>query len=365
MRPTRPAATFAALALGAGLLVACTDDEGTGTGDCAAATARFSWATPSPADDERFDLNGPGWIGGDSTYSVQLPDDRTLWLFSDSFIGEVSRSGRPAPGMAMVHNALVAESDSGRLSTRTAEGPESFFADPSEDSYYWVQDGVVDGDELVVFLSLTKKVGEQGFAWDHNAMARVSLPDLKVTEIIDPGSAGNDRVAWGAGVMSTPTHTYIYGIEDLEQTKHLHLARVPAGNSITDRSRWEYRTADGWSPDVAQSARLTDGVANELSVSPYRDGYLMISSDTSAPFSPKINAWTSCSPEGPWEDRQTIYETPESGVGRHFTYNAHGHPEISEDGQLLISYNVNTFDFDELTRDPTLYRPRFITLDLE
>ena len=363
MRATRTAAVLGSLVLGSALLLGCTDDGDGRSDGCEAVDADFDFASPSREDDERFELDGPGWVGGDSTYSVELPDGRTLWLFSDSFIGTVTSSGTPEPGMAMVHNALVAESDSGRLSTRTAEGPESFFANPSEDSYYWVQDAAVEGDELVVFLSLTRTVGEQGFAWDHNAIARVSLPDLEVTEIIDPGE-GQDHVAWGAGVMTTPTHTYVYGVEDLEQTKHLHLARVPAGN-LTDRSHWEYRTADGWSPDVLQSARLTDGVANELSVSRYRDGYLMISSDTSAPFSPKINAWTACSPQGPWRDRQTIYETPESGVGKHFTYNAHGHPEISEDGQLLISYNVNTFDFDELTRDPTLYRPRFITLDLE
>lgn len=364
MRRTRWTALVAVLVLGGGLLAGCTDER---DGSCEATSARFAWATPAPTEDARFDLTGPGWIGGDSTYSVRLPDDRTLWLFSDSFIGEVSSSGRPAPGMAMVHNALVAESESGRLSTRTSAGPESFFPDPSDDSYYWVQDAVVQGDELVVFLSLTHQVsgqaGGQGFAWERNAMARVSLPDLKVTEIIDPGDA-SDRVAWGAGVMSTPTHTYVYGVEDLEATKHLHLARVPAGN-LTDRSRWEYRTQDGWSSDVTQSARLTDGVANELSVTRYRDGYLMISSDTAAPFSPKIQAWTACAPEGPWQDPQTIYETPESGVGQHFTYNAHGHPEISRDGELLISYNVNTFDFGELQRDPTLYRPKFITLDLE
>lgn len=362
MRRNRLTVGALALAVGAGLLVGCTD-EGEG-GDCEATDARFSWATPSPQDDARFDLTGPGWVAGDSTYSVGLPDGRTLWLFSDSFIGEVSRNGTPAPGMAMVHNALVAESEGGRLSTRTGEGPESFFPDPSDQTYYWVQDAAVQGEELVVFLSLTRQEGEQGFAWERNAMARVSLPELEVTEIIDPGPGPGDHVAWGAGVMSTPTHTYVYGVEDLEEAKHLHLARVPAGN-LTDRSRWQYRTADGWSDDVTQSARLTDGVANELSVSPYRDGYLMVSSDTSLPFSPKINAWTACSPQGPWEERQTIYETPESGRGQHFTYNAHGHPEISDDGELLISYNVNTFDFDELTRDPTLYRPKFVTLDLE
>lgn len=362
MRATRPAAAvLGALVLAPALLAGCID-EGEKRAECNAVETDFDFASPSREDDERFEVTGPGWLGGDSTFSVQLPDGRTLWLFSDSFIGTVKPSGKPEPGMAMVHNALVAEDESGRLSTRTAEGPESFFPDPNGSSYYWVQDAKVEGDELVVFLSLTKKVGEQGFEWDRNAIARVSLPDLKVTDITEDDSGGS--VAWGAGLMTTPNHTYVYGIEDKGERKHLHLARAEAGK-LTDRSTWEYRTKDGWSDDAGQSARLTDGVANELSVSPYKDGYLMISSDTSEPFSPNINAWTACSPGGPWKDPQTIYETPESQPKDHFTYNAHGHPQLSDDGELLISYNVNTFNFDELMGNPTLYRPKFVTLDLE
>lgn len=363
MRRTRPAALLGVLALGPALLIGCTD-EPKGK-DCEAATADFDWASPSRDHDATFEQTGPGWIGGDSTYSVELPDGRTLWLFSDSFIGEVTESGARKPGLTMVHNALVAEDDSGRLSTRTGEGPESFFPDPGEKTYYWVQDAKVEGGELVVFLSRTKEVGKEGFEWERNALARVSLPDLEVTEIID--DAGDDpwgKVAWGAGLMSTPTHTWVYGVEDLGDKKYLHLARAPAG-ALTDRSTWEYLGEDGWTDDPAGTTRLTDGVANELSVTPYRDGYVMISSDTAEPFSPKIHAWTACSPTGPWRDRQTIYETPESEPENHFTYNAHAHPELSEDGQLLISYNVNTFDFDELMSNPTLYRPKFITLDLE
>lgn len=362
MRATRPAALLGALVLGSALLLGCTDGGEREDGACEAVSTDFDFASPSPEDDERFELTGPGWIGGDSTYSVQLPDERTLWLFSDSLIGTVTSSGEPQPGMTMVHNALVAEDESGRLSTRTAEGPESFFADPSESTYYWVQDAKVEGGELIVFLSLTRQVGEHGFEWERNAIARVSLPDLTVTQIEEDASGGS--IAWGAGLMTTATHTYVYGIDDRGDTKHLHLARADAG-ALADTAQWEYRTEDGWSDDAGRSARLTDGVANELSVTPYEDGYLMISSDTSEPFSPDIHAWTACSPHGPWEDPQTIYETPESAPEDHFTYNAHGHPEISEDGELLISYNVNTFDFDELMGNPTIYRPKFITLDLE
>ena len=360
MRPHPVAAALGALTVGTAVLAGCSSTE-SDRGDCRAASADLDWAQPSREDDARFEVDGPGWVGGDSTYSVPLPDDRTLWLFSDSLIGAVERGGDPAPGMAMVHNALVAEDDEGSLSTIVRDGPESFFPDPSETSYYWVQDAKVENGELVVLLSLTRQVDEHGFEWVRNTIGRVSLPELEVTSIDEGGFDG--PVAWGAGLMSTPTHTWVYGIEDLESEKHLHLARVPAG-SLTDRSAWEYRTEGGWSDDPEDSARLASGVANELSVTPFADGYLMISSDTSEPFSPKINAWTACSPTGPWVDPQTIYETPETG-GQHFTYNAHGHPELSEDGELLISYNVNTFDFDELMSTPTLYRPKFITLDLE
>lgn len=363
MHRSRTSALLGVLVVGAGLLVGCTDEPA--EPECAAVGTTFDWAVPAPSEEARFDVTGPGWIAGDSTYSVALPDGRTLWLFSDSFIGEVTASGQPKPGMAMVHNALITEDDSGRLSTRTRRGPESFFPDPSGENYYWVQDATVEGGRLVAFLSLTKQVGEDGFAWERNALATLSLPDLTTTSITDlPTGDGAAKVAWGAGIMTTPTHTYVYGVEDLEQSKHLHVAKVPAGN-LTHLDRWEYLGVDGWTSDPGASTRVASGVANEVSVMPHRDGYLMISSDTSAPFSSQIVAWTACSPTGPWTQKQTIYETPESQVANRFTYNAHGHPEIGDRGQLLISYNVNTFDFDELNRDPTLYRPSFITLDLK
>ena len=109
MRATRTAAVLGSLVLGSALLLGCTDDGDGRSDGCEAVDADFDFASPSREDDERFELDGPGWVGGDSTYSVELPDGRTLWLFSDSFIGEVTSSGHPQPGMVMVHNALVTE----------------------------------------------------------------------------------------------------------------------------------------------------------------------------------------------------------------------------------------------------------------
>src|SRR5690606_27792230 len=121
MHRRRLTAGCAVLAVGVGLLVGCSEERDRDRGDCEAITADFDWAQPSRSDDARFEVSGPGWIGGDSTYSVQLPQDRTLWLFSDSLIGTVDDGGNPEPGMTMVHNALVVEDGSGQLSTLTRE----------------------------------------------------------------------------------------------------------------------------------------------------------------------------------------------------------------------------------------------------
>lgn len=358
----RTGAVLACLVVGAGLLAGCGDDQ---DGLCEATRTDLGRAEAAPGENRRFDTRGPGWIGGDSAYSVALPDGRTAWLFSDSFVGTVDRWDVPSDDTAMVHNLVLVESEDGTMRTLTSQRdgrPHAFFPDASADEYYWVQDGVVDGDELVVFLARTRQVGEDGFSWVGTATARVSLPDLELVEI-GPSSSGT-TVAWGAGVLPRREATYVYGVEDVPgEGKFLHLAKGVPG-ALTDRARWQYWTGTAWSPDESASGRLASGVANEISVSPFEDGYLMVSHRGDGIFSAEIQAWTACAPAGPWEDPTTVYETPETGRGRHFTYNAHGHPELSAEGELLVSYNVNTFDFAELQANPTLYRPRFVTLDL-
>ncbi len=67
-----------------------------------------------------FKRCGPGWTGGDSTYSTALSPTQVLWLFSDTFIGPVSRDGKRNPdGELFVQgNTLVLQDKtSGALTT--------------------------------------------------------------------------------------------------------------------------------------------------------------------------------------------------------------------------------------------------------
>lgn len=366
MTRRRSAAAVLALVLVGGGVAACDRTDGPTPARCDLLSADLGEARPATDEDDRVDaMSGPGWVAGDSTYSVVLPDGRVLWLYSDSFIGSLTRRGESRPGTVMVHNALVVQSEDGtsRTLTGTTNGrASSFFPDVDGSTYYWVQDASVQGDELVVFLSRTTGSG-MSFSWAGTAVARVSLPDLRLIEITPSPTVGS--VAWGAGIMETDGATYVYGVEDRGAEKHLYLATVPPGE-LADRSRWYYRTATGWSDDPRDAARLTDGVANELSVQPAGDGYLLVTSDTRAAFSADIVAYRACRPEGPWGDPQVLYTTPETGEGEHFTYNAHAHPGLPgrDPDELLVSYNVNTFDGEELFATPIIYRPRFVSLRL-
>ncbi|MEX1907216.1 DUF4185 domain-containing protein [Janibacter sp. Y6] len=366
MPTTRARTALVASALLLAPLAAACDSPSPAPGTCGAADAELPTAQPAHDEDARVDaMSGPGWVAGDSTYSVVLPDGRVLWLYSDSFVGSLGLRGQPGPGTVMVHNALVVQSPDGtsRTLTGTRDGePSAFFPDVDERTYHWVQDATVEGSQLTVFLARTTGSGSD-FRWAGTSVARVSLPDLRLLSITDVPSAGD--VAWGAAVMEREDATYVYGVEDRGSDKHLHLAKAPPG-AVHDRSQWSYRTADGWSTRPEDSARITDGVANELSVQPYDGGYLLVTSDTRELFSPDVVARTACSPAGPWGEPQLVYTAPEPGEDERFAYNAHAHPGLpgADPDELLVSYNVNTFDSDRLFATPSIYRPRFVRLRL-
>jgi len=319
--------------------------------------------------DERFqalfDMPGPGWTGGDSTYSVLLPDGRTAWLFSDTFLGVVDARGGRHRFSPLVNNTIVVQDGT---SFTTLHGgdltlPDSFFPAPAENAWYWQYDGTVErteeGEKLRIFLLHFRRAGDGvfGFQWVGTAIATLSLPELELEGIVPAPSDGG--VSWGAALLEEDEHLYIYGTEDLGDDKYMHLARAPRDGVL---GAWEFWDGAAWTNDAGASARLLHGVANEYSVTAHAGGYVLVTMDTSTRFSPHLVVWTSCTPTGPWENRTVVFDTPETGGndGNLITYNAHAHPQFAEDGQWLISYNVNSLTFGDLFLDVNHYRPRFI-----
>jgi hypothetical protein len=314
-------------------------------------------------DNSRLD----DWTGADGTYSVDLPNGRELWIFSDTFLGQVNADGSRPPvvgegGTTVFLNNSFAVERNGKLSTihdGTVANPTAVMPPRDQNHWYWAGDATVVGGIVEVTYQEYERygTGPWDWRWYRNVVAKFAQGSLNqplsVTQL--PSSGG---VSWASAVLKDGGYTYVYGVEDLGSPKYMHVARV-AGQSLL--GQWEYLKADGtWSLTEADSARVMDGVANEYSITKVGTAYVLITQDTSEILSPHIVAYSSCSPSGPFTGKQAVYTTPETG-GNIFTYNAHAHPGVLGDGKgLVVSYNVNSFVNTDHYHDASIYRPRFI-----
>ncbi|MFF1572704.1 DUF4185 domain-containing protein [Leifsonia sp. NPDC058292] len=305
------------------------------------------------------------WTGADSAYSVPLPGGKIAWLYSDTFLGTVNADHSRPTDSPFVHNSIVVDDRHG-LTTHTGgttAAPASLVQVPGGDEnqdWYWFGDGTVEGNHLRVTLLEFVRTGDQpfDFAFKGTAVASFSLRTMAL-EGITKRPAGT--VQWGSAIYEDGGYTYVYGVEDLQSTKYLHLARVRT-NHLTTKP-WEFWTGSGWSAAESASARIMDGVSNEFSVTKFQGRYTLVTGDTTEILSAKVVMYRSDSLTGPFTNKTLLYTTPETG-GNVFTYNAKAHPELGDRDTLLVTYNVNSFSTDDVYANVDNYRPRYIDVDV-
>lgn len=305
------------------------------------------------------------WTGADSAYSVPLPDGRTAWLYSDTFLGTVNADGSRPTDSPFIHNSIIVQdgTDLSTITGGTSEAPLSLVSPEGADEsqrWYWFGDGTVEGDRLRVLLLEFEKTGTGpfDFAYLRTAIASFTLPDVRLEKITPlPDPTADLPLHWASAIFEEADHCYVYGIEDRQAEKYVHLARVTRGR-LTEEP-WQYFTGDGWSDDPAASTRILAGVSNEFSLTRQGGQYVLITGDARQPLSADIVAYRSRSLTGGFGEPVKLYTTPETG-GNVFTYNAKAHPQLGRGSSLLITYNVNSFESDDLYADARLYRPRYI-----
>ncbi|WP_316828624.1 DUF4185 domain-containing protein [Pedobacter miscanthi] len=342
-----------------------------------------------------------GWFGGDGIYSIPLNGKessppkakKTLFIFSDSMIGKVT-DGKMQPGAKMIHNAAAvldgneANPDKIIFSWQSAnQEPESLFMPKTPltnpNDYYWLGDGFVNQElnkATFIFGYRIKSTGSGafGFAEVGNTLIKIkaseALPYQNYEQKDTPFylDENGETGSFGAGIYvntkqagegNPDGYIYVYGI--FGKTKQLLVARVlPA--AFENYNKWSYWDGTNWQPDIKKSVAVTDQVSNELSLSQLSDGrYALIFQQSG--IGRNICMQLGKTPFGPFGKVIKLWDTTEAiELKSFFTYNAKAHPSLSKRGELLISYNVNSFDFlKDLQTNPNLYRPRFIKVKFE
>lgn len=342
-----------------------------------------------------------GWFGGDGIYSIALNGQessppkakKTLFIFSDSMIGKVS-NGKMEPNAVMIHNAVAVldghEPDPNKISfswKKVNQKPESVFVPKTPltqaGDYYWLGDGFVNQEldnATFIFGYRIKSTGGGafGFAEVGNTLIKIkageALPFQNYEQKDTPFYLDHDGEAgsFGAGIyintkqageVNADGYIYVYGT--FGKTKKLLVARV-LPKDFENYSKWSYWDGANWQADIKQSAALTDQVSNELSLSQLPDGRYALVFQQSG-IGRQICMQLGKTPYGPFGKVIKLWDTSEAiELKSFFTYNAKAHPSLSKKGELLISYNVNSFDFlKDLQTHPNLYRPRFIRVKFE
>ncbi|SCL71102.1 hypothetical protein [Micromonospora peucetia] len=321
-----------------------------------------------------------GWTGGDSTYSVKLPDGRIVWLFSDTWMGPLNGDGTRPVTAPLVNNTFVVQSGTSLTTYQggTAGAPRALLPPSGIGKWYWVGDGHLSGGQLQVVYQEYERFGSGAWDWrfHRNVVANFALSNLRTPVSVRelPSASG---VAWGSGLLpasrSGDGYTYVYGVDDSPINKQMRIARV-SGSDLAGGT-WQYHTPWGWTVREQNSRNLLTGIANEYSVTPWGGQFLLLSQDSTQAFSGQINAWTSCSPYGPFTQKTPVYRMPEPGpYGSYWnpniiSYNAHVHTALSSGNTFVASYNVNSMDTRvspdaDHYRDPGIYRPRFFRFTL-
>lgn len=361
----------------------------------------------------------PGWTGGDSTYSLLLPNGDTAFFFSDSYIGEsprvkgdgtVTRDTNglrttginctppfcdPPASVFSVRNSIVILS-ADRKTMRTLVGPTnergistSYFKEPAPGLVYWMGDAILLPNEAKatrrLFVLLHKFDSKMAF---HGAAAAQLNPATLAVEKIRDVDLPNREIHWGTALIEQGGHLYIYGKAQRDGRKQPFVARTRSTGKLDElvrTSTWEAWNGTAWEAGIRNAAPIIaadDSISDEFNVVRMsvhgRTLYVFAAIDTTVKFGSwrDITLYSACSPEGPFTGKHVVYRMPESGsdtvpgltptskLKQHLVvYNPHIHSQFSEGGRILISYNINrSHDSDSIYIDG--YRPRFIYIPI-
>jgi len=399
----------------------CTVNAGSGTPDStfnAVATQNGPGTGNEPS-------GAPGWTGADSTYSVLLPNGNTAFFFSDSYVGQspalsgdgtvtTNSSGlrtrvpnccNPPTNVYRAHNSIIVRNAStGQLNTITGSldsyGFSTSYFNPTNTShFYWMGDSVL----VQTDSSGTKKVWtfllEFYSSWTYygSAIAQLSLPNLTIDSITSLTNVpSGNGINWGSSMWLDGSYgnyyLYIYGVNGAQP--YVALTNPALGmTGIANTNNWFVANSSrSWVTGLNNAAPVIGGssdpnnagdkITNEYSVKKVSSNagktYLLVTEDTKPAYGTQTNIvlYSACSPQGPFSAKDVVYVTPETGTktvlgmtsgqqltGTLLTYNPHAHPQFTINGDLLLSYDLNSSSGDDLIY-ADVYRPKFIRVPI-
>lgn len=310
------------------------------------------------------------WRGADGAATIDIGNGRLLWLFSDTFI-DTKGSGKRS-NSTMINNSIAIqegyEMDEANMTfyyKGTSKKPKSFFELPG-DSWFWTGHGIMAKNKLLIFLFEEERtnvgLGFKSVGWYLVIIDNPSDNPLKWNIEYIKGPGPTDVIIGSSAVLKDKHYIYAYG--EKESANHdVYLSRFEIDQllegNLTEASWW---VNNQWVTGLDKGPMHTplfEG-QTEFSVHYQPDLAKYIQIQTYGFGHASIGYRLADQPEGPWSE-PVIFFKPDLYDQQEFVYSANSHPELNTDG-ILITYNINNFDFGKLINNEDIYFPKLISV---
>ncbi|MFH1138502.1 MAG: DUF4185 domain-containing protein [Pseudomonadota bacterium] len=315
------------------------------------------------------------WLGGDGASSVDLGKGRVLWLFGDSFVA--SRPGAGRKDAAVVRNSLGIQQgyDPSLAAVRFYWGarpggaPTAFFSNSGKE-WLWPGDGERLGSGLIVFfMKIREAANALGFEARGWTAALIENPDAapekwRIRFLETPDNPFNILVGSGS-VLLKDGFLYAFGAAESEEHE-VYLARWPAeraGRGDLSDPEWWSGPEKGWVLQeglIGRPRPVFSPSQNEFTVhwDQAAGKYFQIQTWGFGP-SP-LGRRVANSLTGPWSTPELFFTPREAGRSpQRLVYAGKAHPEL-RGADLVVTYLVNSLNFNELLTDQDIYFPKFL-----
>ena len=309
------------------------------------------------------------WRGADGAATIDLENGKILWLFSDSFVNPKGNGKRP--GSVMINNTLAIQEGNDLQNSEfrfywkgSNKKPEAFFEVPGE-TWFWTGHGTIADGKLLIFLfeekSTTEGLGFESVGW---TLAMISNPNddpekWEIRYVKGPMTFG--VIVGSSAVLKDEDFVYAFGVKEPGTHETFLLRSEIKKISNGDLSGMEWWTGNKWESNLKELPKPAVLFEGQTEFSVHYDNSInkYVQIQTFGFGHSSLGFRLADKLEGPWSE-PVIFYTPKLQEGE-FNYTANAHPELKSDG-ILITYNVNNFDFGKLTKNENIYYPRLIKL---
>ena len=297
-----------------------------------------------------------GWLSGDNGNPVLLPDNRTAYVYNDSFVGNRNIASNTLSTNYIVNN-LLAVQNGDQLSSvyGGSTGSARNLFSPGDGNIFWNAGGLVENGVLKTVLIEISGGNYNGNTW----IGDLNLPDLTVKSLTKlPATISTPPNC----VMADGAYDYLYfGASSSSGEVHTVVGRVPAGQ-LDSQTAWQFYAGNNvWTTDFTKAANLLEGTPAGDVVKLGPGNYAMSGVPN---LTPEIDVWFAPSPIGPWTNKSVIYNIPqEEGV---LAYQGHLDP-LGKNGVYTFSYSLYPFVADPVAMqvaDKTTYVPCYAKANL-